>query len=70
MLGDLDANVGREVILKPKIGKESLHVINNQNGVKSSNYATSRNLSKVWCSHIVTFINSFGQHLMDRHTVR
>jgi hypothetical protein len=40
LLRDLNAKVGRE----PIIGNESLHEINNDNGVKLVNFATSRNL--------------------------
>jgi hypothetical protein len=36
LLRDFNAKVGREDIFKPKIGNESLHKINNDNGVKSS----------------------------------
>jgi hypothetical protein len=57
LLGDFNAKVGREDILKSTIGNESLHEISNDNGVRVANLATSRNLlSKVRCFHIVTFI--------------
>jgi hypothetical protein len=58
LLGNLKAKVGRIGILKSTAGKESLHNIRNDNGIKSSklcNIQTSR--SKVQCSHSVTFIN-------------
>jgi hypothetical protein len=41
LLGDFSAMVGREDILKPTVGNESLHEISNDNGV---NFATSKNL--------------------------
>jgi len=44
LLGDFDAKVGRENILKPTIGQESLHQDNNDNGVTLVNFATSKNL--------------------------
>ena len=44
LLGDFNAKVGREDILKPTIGKESLHKISNDNGVRLVNFATSKDL--------------------------
>jgi exonuclease III len=44
LLGDFNAKVGREDIFKPKIGTESLHEINNDNGVRVVHLATSKNL--------------------------
>jgi hypothetical protein len=44
LLGDLNAKVGREDIFKPTIGKESLHEISNDNGVRIVNFASSKNL--------------------------
>jgi hypothetical protein len=43
-LGDFNVKVGRENIFKPTIGNESLHEINNDNGVRILNFATSGNL--------------------------
>jgi endonuclease/exonuclease/phosphatase family metal-dependent hydrolase len=43
LLGDFNAKVGREDILKP-IWNESLHEISNGNGVRVVNFATSKNL--------------------------
>jgi hypothetical protein len=45
LLGDFNAKVGREDIFKPTIGKESLHEISNDNGVRVVNFATSKNLT-------------------------
>jgi hypothetical protein len=44
MLGEFDANMVREDILKPTIGNESLHEISYDNGVGVVNFATSKNL--------------------------
>jgi len=38
------AEVGRENILKPTIGNESVHQDNSDNGVRIVNFATSKNL--------------------------
>jgi hypothetical protein len=42
LLGDFIARVRREDIFKPTIGNESLHEINNDNGVRIVNFATSK----------------------------
>jgi hypothetical protein len=39
---DFNAEVGRDDILKPIIGNESLHEIRNSNGVRVVNFATSK----------------------------
>ena len=44
LLGDFNTKVGREDILKPIIGQESLHQDSNDNGVSLVNFATSKNL--------------------------
>jgi hypothetical protein len=44
LLGDFNAKVDREDIFEPTIGKESLHEISNDNGVRLANFATSKNL--------------------------
>jgi hypothetical protein len=38
LLADFNAKVGREDIFKPIIGNESLHEINNDNGVRLVNF--------------------------------
>jgi hypothetical protein len=44
LLGDFNAKVSWEDIFKPTIGNESLHEINNNNGVRIINFPTSKNL--------------------------
>jgi hypothetical protein len=44
LLGDVNAKLGREEIFKPTNGNESLLEINNDNGVRLVNFATSKNL--------------------------
>ena len=44
LLGDFNAKLERESILKPTIGQESLHQDDNDNGVRLVNFATSKNL--------------------------
>jgi hypothetical protein len=44
LLRDFNAKECREDILKPTIGKESLHKISNDNGVRVVNFAASQNL--------------------------
>jgi hypothetical protein len=43
LLGDFNAKVGMEDILKPTIGKESLYEINNDYGVRLVKYVTYKN---------------------------
>jgi hypothetical protein len=43
LLGDFNAKVGREDILKPTSGDESLNKISNDNGVRVVDSATSKN---------------------------
>jgi hypothetical protein len=71
LLRDLNAKAGREDIFKPTIGNESSHEINNDNGVRVVNFATSKNLVvKAPCSLIVVFINTPGPLLMERRKTR
>jgi hypothetical protein len=44
LLGNFNAKVGREDILKPTVGNESLHEISNDNGGRLVNSATSEHL--------------------------
>jgi hypothetical protein len=66
-LGEFNAKVGRENILKPTIGNESLNEIINDNGVRVVNCATSKISTKksVHCSHIASFINILGHLQME-----
>jgi hypothetical protein len=43
LLGDFNANVGREDIFKSTIGNESLQEICNDNGVRVVKFATTKN---------------------------
>jgi hypothetical protein len=45
LLGDFNARVGREDIIKPTTGNESLHEIINDIGVRVVNFAISKNLT-------------------------
>jgi hypothetical protein len=45
LLGDFNAKVVREDILKPTIWNESLHEISNDNGVRIVNSAISKSLT-------------------------
>jgi exonuclease III len=44
LLGDFSVKAHREDIFKPIIGNESVHEINNNNGIRVVNFATSKNL--------------------------
>jgi endonuclease/exonuclease/phosphatase family metal-dependent hydrolase len=45
LLGDFNARVGREDIFKPTIGNEKLQRISNDNGVRTVDVATYKNLT-------------------------
>jgi exonuclease III len=69
LLGDFNAKVGIEDISKPMIADESLHEINNDNGVRVVNLDTSKNLrvkSTMFPHHN---IHKFTI-LMGRHTIK
>jgi hypothetical protein len=70
LLGDFNAQVGREDIFKPTIGNESFHEISNDNGVRVVNFATSKLIVKLQCSHIAAFINILGHLQMGTPTNR
>jgi hypothetical protein len=53
LLGDLNAEVGREDIFKLTIEIESLHKISNDNGVRVVNFATSKNLIVMFPHHSI-----------------
>jgi len=44
LLGDFNAEVGKENIFKLTIGNESLHHDSSDNGVRIVNFATTKNL--------------------------
>jgi hypothetical protein len=66
LLEDFNAKVGREDIFKPTTWNENLHKISNDKGVRTVKFATSKNLSEVQCSEVVSFINLLGHLLMER----
>ena len=71
LLGDFNAEVGRENIFKPTKGNESLHQDSNDNGVRIVNFAMSKNLVlKSTIFHTETFISTSGPLLMGRRTIR
>jgi hypothetical protein len=71
LLGDFNAKLGREDIFNPTTGNENLHKISNDNGIRVVNFAASKILlSKVRCSHIVTYINLLGHLLLGRRTIK
>jgi hypothetical protein len=43
LLGDFNAEVGREYTFKPTTGNETLHETSNDNGIRVVNFATSKN---------------------------
>jgi hypothetical protein len=67
LLEYFNSKVGKEDIFKPRVGNDSVHEISNNNGVQVISTAT---LSGIQCSHITTFINTLGLHLMGNCTVR
>jgi hypothetical protein len=44
IVGDLNAQIGRESSYRPTIGQESLHLTSNDNGVRAINFAVSKDL--------------------------
>jgi hypothetical protein len=42
LLGDFNTKLGREDIFKREIGNEILHQDNNENGVRTVNFATTK----------------------------
>jgi len=44
LLGEFNAKVGKENIFRPTIWNENLHQDNNDNDVRTVNFATSKNL--------------------------
>jgi hypothetical protein len=65
LLGGFKVKVGREDIFKPTIGNERLHEVGKGNGVRVVDFVISRSLSGTQCSHIETFINTFGLYCWE-----
>jgi hypothetical protein len=68
---DQFSKVDRDDISKPTIGKESLHEISNDNGIRVANFATSKNLivkSIMFPHHDIQ--NLLGHLLMERRAIR
>ena len=70
LLGNFNEKVGRENILKPTTGQESLHQDSNGNRVRIVNFATSKNLvvKSAMFPHLI--ISTPGPPLMVRITAR
>jgi exonuclease III len=65
LLGDFNTKVVREDLFKQTVRNESLHGINNDNGVRMVNFATSKNLidkSAIFPHHNIL--------LVERHAIR
>jgi len=62
LLGDFNAKVRIESILKQSIRNNSLYEVINDDGVRVVNLATSKNLivKSTQCSQTTTFINTLG----------
>jgi hypothetical protein len=58
LLGDFNAKVGRENILKPTIGNESLHQDSNGDDVRIVKFATSKMLLRARCFGTETFVST------------
>jgi hypothetical protein len=71
MFSDFNTKVGREDIFKSTIGNKTSDKISNDNGVRVVNLASSKKrLSKASSSLTVTFSNTRGPPLNERHTTR
>jgi hypothetical protein len=71
LLGDFNVEVGKEDIFKQATGNESLHEINNGNGIRTVRSATSKNMTvKSTLFHNVIFINLLEHLLLQTLTIR
>jgi hypothetical protein len=68
LLGDFTDKEGREDLFKPTIGNESLHEINNDNGVRLVNFITSGNLRVKSTMFAPRNINKYTWTSPDRKT--
>jgi hypothetical protein len=62
LVWDLNAKLGREDILKPTTGNESLHETSNGHGVRIVNFATTTNLTNSVSEHPVAYIKSYNKN--------
>jgi hypothetical protein len=70
LLGDFNAKVGKEDIIKSTIWNESLHEISDDNGFRLVNFATSKHLRvKRTMFHIANSINILGRFQMGKPTI-
>jgi hypothetical protein len=67
LLGYFNAKVDKENFIKPKIWNDCLHEISNYNRISTVNFATSKNLSKIQCSQMITLINFRITGLLSSH---
>jgi hypothetical protein len=63
LLGDFSVEVGRKTFSNQQL---EMKVYTKLVRVRIVNFATSKNLSEIPCSHIVTFINLHCHLLMER----
>jgi hypothetical protein len=45
LVGDMNAKVGKENMYRPTIGKESIHDVSNNNSIRLTDFAISRNMT-------------------------
>jgi hypothetical protein len=69
LLGNFNAKISNGDISKPTTGIESLHDITNDNRVVNCLHPKI-SLSKLQCTHIITFVNLLGFLLMERLTIK
>jgi hypothetical protein len=72
LLGDLSTKEGRKDIFKPTVWNGSLHENSNDNGIRTVNCVTSKNLvvKNIMFLHRKLFINMPGLLLIEKHTIR